>query len=234
MTSLFFLLINLIKFLNIILTVLLMVAYYTVKERKIMSFVQRRKGPAIVGFAGSLQAVADGLKLLLKEGSEPYSADRALYIFCPIFAFFLSLLAWAVIPLGINLNFVEMKFNMLFLLAVSSLNVYSIILSGWSSNSRYALLGSLRAAAQMISYEISFTVILLSIIICTGSLNIFNIVAAQSYCWFAIQHFPVFLMFLITIVAETNRLPFDFAEAESELVSGFNVEYSGMSFALFF
>jgi NADH-quinone oxidoreductase subunit H len=234
MTVFLFILINIIKFLNIILTVLLMVAYYTVKERKIMSFIQRRKGPAIVGFAGSLQAVADGLKLLLKEGSEPYSADRALYIFCPIFAFFLSLMAWAVIPLGFNLSFVEIKFNILFLLAVSSLNVYSIILSGWSSNSRYALLGALRAAAQMISYEISFTVILLSIIICTGSLNIFNIVAAQTYCWFCVQHFPIFLMFLITIVAETNRLPFDFAEAESELVSGFNVEYSGMSFALFF
>ena len=232
--TLLFIFVNLIKFLNIILTVLLMVAFYTVKERKIISFIQRRKGPALVGFAGLLQAVADGLKLLIKEGSEPTNADRALYIFCPIFAFFLSLLAWSVIPLGFNFQYVEMRFNILFLLAVSSLNVYTIILSGWSSNSRYALLGALRAAAQMISYEISFSVILLSVIICTGSLNIYNIVAAQSYCWFCIQHLPVFLMFLFTIVAETNRLPFDFAEAESELVSGFNVEYSGMSFALFF
>ena len=229
-----FLIVNLIKFLNIILTVLLMVAFYTVKERKLISFIQRRKGPAIVGFGGLLQAVADGLKLLIKEGSEPTNADRALYIFCPIFAFFLSLLAWSVIPLSFNLQYVEMRFNVLFLLAVSSLNVYTIILSGWSSNSRYALLGALRAAAQMISYEISFSVILLSIIVCSGSLNLYNIVAAQSYCWFCIQHLPVFLMFIFTIVAETNRLPFDFAEAESELVSGFNVEYSGMSFALFF
>jgi NADH-quinone oxidoreductase subunit H len=234
MQELFFLLINLIKFINVLLTVLLMVAFFTVKERKIISFTQRRKGPAIVGFAGTLQAVADGLKLLLKGASQPTNADKALYIFCPVFAFSLSLMSWSVIPFGFNLNYVEIKFNLLFLLAVSSLNVYTIILSGWSSNSRYALLGALRAAAQMISYELSFSVIIMSIIICSGSLNLFSIVAAQSYNWFCVQHFPVFLMFLFTIIAETNRLPFDFAEAESELVSGFNVEYSGMSFALFF
>jgi NADH-quinone oxidoreductase subunit H len=211
-----------------------MVAYYTILERRILGSIHRRKGPLSVGFIGLLQAIADGLKLLCKEGIKPTNSDKLLYLLCPVFTFILSLISWAVIPLGIGLCYIEIKFNLLFLLAVSGLNVYGVILSGWASNSKYALLGALRAGAQMISYEISFSIILLNIIISTGSINLLSIIAAQSYSWYCFQHFPIFIMFLVTILAETNRHPYDFAEAESELVSGFNVEYSSMHFTFFF
>jgi len=222
------------KFLNVLVTVLIMVAYYTVLERRLIGFVQRRKGPLVVGFLGVFQAMADGLKLLVKEGTKPTNADKLLYLLCPIFTFFLSIASWCVIPLGVGLCSVEIRFNLLFLLAISGLNVYGVILSGWASNSKYALLGALRAGAQMISYEISFSVILLNIVICSGSINLLSIISAQSYYWYCFQHFPVFVMFLITVLAETNRHPYDFAEAESELVSGFNIEYSSMQFTFFF
>ena len=232
--TLYLILLYILKFLSILITVLLMVAFYTVYERKIIASTQRRAGPSHVGPFGLLQAVADGLKLLLKSGPKPSFSNKFFFVICPLATFFLSLLSWAVIPLGFNIHFVEIKFNLLLLLALSSFNVYGIILSGWACNSKYALIGALRAGAQMIAYEISFSIMLLNVIICVGSLNLTKIVAAQSFCWFSIQHFPVFIMFFLTILAETNRHPFDFAEAESELVSGFNVEYASMSFALFF
>jgi len=222
------------KFLFILITVLLMVAYYTVFERKIIGASQRRAAPANVGIIGSLQAVADGLKLLIKSNSQLSFANKLFYIVCPLVTFFLSLISWSVIPLGFNIHFIEIKFNLFLILALSSFNVYSVILAGWSGNSKYALIGSLRVGAQMIAYEIAFSLMLLNIIICSGSLNLVKIVAAQSHHWFCIQHFPVFVMFFLTILAETNRHPFDFAEAESELVSGFNIEYGAMNFALFF
>ena len=228
------LILYIIKFLSLILTVLIMVAFYTVYERKLIGSTQRRTGPANVGPFGLLQAVTDGLKLLLKTNIKPSFSNKFFFIICPLVTFFLSLISWAVIPLGFNIHFIEIKFNLLFLLALSSLNVYGIILSGWACNSKYALIGALRAGAQMIAYEISFSIMLLNIIICVGSLNLTKIVAAQSFCWFAVQHLPVFIMFFLTILAETNRHPFDFAEAESELVSGFNIEYASISFALFF
>lgn len=223
-----------VKYICLVITVLGMVAFYTVYERKIIAATQRRTGPATIGIIGILQAVADGMKLLLKDPFKPSFSNKFFYIVCPFSTFFLSIVSWSVIPFGFNSYFVQMRFNLLLLLALSSLNVYGVILSGWSSNSKYALIGALRAGAQMIAYEISFSIMLLNIIVCVGSLNLGQIVAAQSCSWFCFQHLPVFLMFFLTILAETNRHPFDFAESESELVSGYNVEYASMNFALFF
>ena len=211
-----------------------MVAFYTVFERKIIGASQRRAAPAHVGVVGSLQAVADGLKLLTKTNPQISFANKVFYVLCPLLTFLLALLSWSVLPLGLDITFLELRFNLLLILALSSLNVYRIILAGWSCNSKYALIGSLRVGAQMIAYEIAFTLMLLNLILCAGSLNLSSLVAAQSSLWFGIQHFPVFVMFFMTLLAETNRHPFDFAEAESELVSGFNVEYGSMNFALFF
>jgi NADH-quinone oxidoreductase subunit H len=229
-----FFIIYTLKYLTLLIAVLLMVAFYTVFERKIIGTTQRRAGPAIVGLFGLLQAVADGLKLLLKTNIQVSFANKFLFVICPLFVFFLSLVSWSIVPLGFNIHFIQIKFNLLLLLALSSLNAYGVILAGWASNSKYALIGALRAGAQMIAYEISFSLMLLNIIVCVGSLNLISIVAAQAYCWFCVQHFPIFIIFFLTILAETNRHPFDFAEAESELVSGFNIEYGSMNFALFF
>jgi NADH-quinone oxidoreductase subunit H len=171
---------------------------------------------------------------LTKTNPQISFANKVFYVLCPLLTFLLALLSWSVLPLGLDLTFMEIRFNLLLILALSSLNVYSIILAGWSCNSKYALIGSLRVGAQMIAYEIAFTLMLLHLILCAGSLNLSALVAAQSSMWFGVQHFPVFVMFFMTLLAETNRHPFDFAEAESELVSGFNVEYGSMNFALFF
>nr|YP_010486783.1 NADH dehydrogenase subunit 1 [Isochrysis galbana]UWI54147.1 NADH dehydrogenase subunit 1 [Isochrysis galbana] len=218
----------------VVLPVLISVAFLTLAERKVMGSIQQRKGPNVVGFNGLLQPVADAVKLMIKETVIPTNANTFGFIVAPLLALFLSLTAWSVIPFTTNSYYVNLDLGMLFLFAVSSLSVYGVILSGWASNSRYAYFGALRSAAQMISYEVSFGLILITILLCVGSLNLINIVKFQSFIFFVVPLLPLFLMFLISILAETNRAPFDLPEAESELVSGFNVEYSSMGFALFF
>lgn len=213
---------------------LIAVAYFTVAERKIMGAIQRRKGPNIIGFVGLLQALADGLKLFTKETILPSNSNLVLFILAPILSFFLSVIAWSVIPFSHKAVFVDISLGILYLFVVSSMNIYGIVLAGWSSNSKYAFLGALRSAAQMISYEISIGFILLSIAVSVGSLNLNKIVLAQQEIWLVIPLFPLFVMFYVSMLAETNRQPFDLPEAESELVSGYNVEYSAMTFALFF
>jgi len=229
-----FLLEKILNFLIIVVPVLISVAYLTLAERKIMGSMQQRKGPNVVGFLGLLQPLADGLKLLLKETVIPTNANTFGFIFAPILTLMLSLFGWSVIPFSTFSFFVDINIALLFLFAISSLGVYGIIISGWASNSRYAFFGALRSAAQMISYEVSIGLILISVLVCTGSLSFVDIVFFQKFIFFVIPFFPLFLMFLISILAETNRAPFDLPEAESELVSGYNVEYASMGFALFF
>ena len=230
MTLLFILL----KILILIIPILIAVAYFTLAERKILSTIQRRKGPNVVGTFGLLQPLSDGLKLFVKETVLPSNSDVVLFILAPILTFLLSLLGWAVIPFGEFMFFSEINIGILYLLAISSLGVYGVIIAGWSSNSKYAFLGALRSTAQMISYEITIGFVILSVIICSGSLNLLEIVLSQKYVWYIVPMFPLFLIFFISILAETNRHPFDLPEAEAELVSGYNVEYSAMGFALFF
>ena len=230
----FFIFEKITSLLCIILPVLVAVAFLTLAERKIMGSIQQRQGPNIVGFIGLLQPVADALKLMLKEAVIPTNTNTFGFIVAPLLSLFLSLTSWSVIPFTNTSYFVNLDLGILFLFALSSLGVYGVIISGWSSNSRYAYFGALRSAAQMISYEVSFGLILITVLLCAGSLNLVNIVKFQSFIFFIIPLMPLFLMFLISILAETNRAPFDLPEAESELVSGFNVEYSSMGFALFF
>jgi len=218
----------------IILPVLIAVAFFTVAERKIIGAIQRRRGPNVVGFFGVFQALADGLKLFLKETILPSSSNKFLFFIAPILTFFLSLLGWAVIPLNQNSVFIDFNLGTLYLLAVSSLGVYGIIIAGWSSNSKYAFLGALRSSAQIISYEVSIGFIVVSVILCAGSMNLSEIVFAQRHVWFCFPLLPLFIIFFISCLAETNRHPFDLPEAEAELVSGYNVEYSSIGFALFF
>lgn len=231
---LFSFIIILLKILSITIPLLLAVAYFTVSERKIMGAIQRRQGPNVVGFMGLLQALADGLKLFVKETTLPSSSNLVIFLVAPVLTFLLSVIGWAVIPFSYTVVFADINLGLLYLLAISSLNVYGIVLAGWASNSKYAFLGALRSAAQMISYEISIGFIVLSIAVCTGSLNLSNIIMAQKEIWLVIPLFPLFVMFYISMLAETNRHPFDLPEAEAELVSGYNVEYSAMTFALFF
>jgi len=225
---------NLIKILSIVIVVLLSVAYFTLAERKIMGTIQRRRGPNVVGFQGLMQPLADGLKLFVKESVLPSNANKVLFVIAPMITFGLSLMGWVVIPLGNGLVLADINVGILYLLGISALGVYGIILSGWSSNSKYAFLGALRSAAQMVSYEVSLGFILVSVVLCAGSFNLISIVLAQQYVWYYLPHFPVFVLFFISALAETNRHPFDLPEAEAELVSGYNVEYSAMGFALFF
>ena len=235
MTNLYNVILEIIKFLLIIVPVLISVAYLTLAERKILGYSQNRKGPNVIGIYGLLQPLADGIKLFSKEIIIPNHVNIFLYLFSPILALSLSLLIWIIIPLGKNNIILDLNLGIMFILAISSINIYSIILSGWSSNSKYAFLGSLRAAAQMISYEVCISLIIFSCILCCGSLNISSIINSQnqsiSYIYLL---WPMALMFFICCLAETNRAPFDLTEGESELVSGYNVEYSSMSFALFF
>ena len=222
------------KFFILVLPLLIAVAYFTLVERKILASIQRRKGPNVVGTFGLLQPLADGLKLFVKETILPSNADVILFIFAPILTFFLSLLGWTVIPFGFGMFFTELNIGILYLLAISSLGVYGIIIGGWSSNSKYSFLGALRSTAQMISYELTIGFSILSVVICSKSLNLISIILAQKTVWYCFPLFPVFLLFCIACLAETNRHPFDLPEAEAELVSGYNVEYSAMGFALFF
>ncbi len=223
----------LIKIILIIVPLLLSVAYFTLAERKILGAVQRRRGPNVVGAYGLLQPLSDGFKLFVKEGVMPSNADLGLFIISPIIFFVVSLIGWSVIPYDNNAVLSENSLGMFFLLALSSLSVYGVIFSGWSSNSKYAFLGALRSSAQMISYEVSIGFIIITVLIPSSSFNLQEIIYHQETLWNIIPFFPLFLMFFTSALAETNRHPFDLPEAEAELVSGYNVEYSGMSFALF-
>jgi NADH-quinone oxidoreductase subunit H len=226
-------LISITKILIIVVPLLISVAYFTLAERKILGAMQRRRGPNVVGLYGLLQPLSDGFKLLIKETIIPSNANKFIFIISPILTFFVSMLGWAIIPYDKYSVLAEINVGVLYLFAVSSLGVYGIIMSGWSSNSKYAFLGALRSAAQMVSYEVSIGFILVTIVACCGSFNLQLIIASQKNCWFLIPFFPLFLMFFISALAETNRHPFDLPEAEAELVSGYNVEYSAMGFALF-
>lgn len=222
------------KILSIVVPLLIAVAYFTIAERKIMGAMQRRRGPNVVGYIGLLQPLADGLKLFVKETTLPTSANKSIFLVAPAFSFILSLVGWAVIPFAEGAVLCDLNLGVLFLLAVSSLNVYGIVFAGWSSNSKYAYLGALRSAAQMISYELSIGFTVLNVAVCAGSFNLSTIVISQQKVWFIFPLFPIFIIFYISMLAETNRHPFDLPEAEAELVSGYNVEYSAMTFALFF
>jgi len=229
----FDLLIILIKILIIIVPLLISVAYFTLAERKILGAIHRRRGPNVIGIYGLLQPLADGFKLLVKETILPSSANNILFILSPILTFFISLMGWAIIPFDQYSILSEMNIGILYLFAISSLGVYGVIMSGWSSNSKYAFLGALRSTAQMVSYEVSIGFIMLTVVVCCGSFNLQTIIEAQQKIWFVFVFAPLFLMFFTSALAETNRHPFDLPEAESELVSGYNVEYSAMGFALF-
>lgn len=225
---------NLGYILLIILPLIICVAYLTFAERKVIGYMQLRKGPNLVGPFGLLQPFADAIKLMHKEVIIPTKANPVLFLLAPIITFTLSLLAWSVIPFGDGMVLADINVGILFLFAITSLEVYGVIIAGWASNSKYPFLGALRSAAQMVSYEVSLGFIIVSVLMCVGSLNLSDIVNAQKGLWYGIPMFPIMIMFFISTLAETNRAPFDLPEAEAELVSGYNVEYSSMPFALFF
>ena len=222
------------KILAIVVPLLISVAYFTIAERKIMGVIQRRRGPNVIGFVGLLQPLADGLKLFAKETILPSNSNIIVFLIAPILSFLLSLISWSVIPFSDTIVLSDINVGILYLFATSSLSVYGIVMAGWSSNSKYPFLGALRSAAQMISYEISIGFIIVNVCVCAGSFNLSSIVLAQKNMWFIVPLFPMFIIFYISMLAETNRHPFDLPEAEAELVSGYNVEYSAMTFALFF
>jgi NADH-quinone oxidoreductase subunit H len=220
--------------LALLVPVLIGVAYLTYAERKVLAAIQLRKGPNVVGPFGLWQPFADAIKMLTKETIIPSGANRALFILAPMLTFTLAMLAWAVIPVDNGWAVANINVGILYLFAISSLGVYGIIIAGWASNSKYAFLGALRSAAQMVSYEVSMGFVLVTVLLCVGSLNLTDIVLAQTKVWFFIPLFPMFIIFFVSGLAECNRAPFDLPEGESEIVAGFFVEYSSMSFGLFF
>lgn len=228
------LILTVVKALALLVPLLVGVAYLTYAERKVLAAMQLRKGPNVVGPFGLFQPFADAIKMLMKETIVPTGANRVLFLLAPMLTFMLAMLAWAVIPVNDGWAIADINVGILYLFAISSLGVYGVIIAGWASNSKYAFLGALRSAAQMVSYEVSMGFVIVTVLLCVGSLNLTEIVRAQSTVWFVIPLFPMFVIFFISTLAETNRAPFDLPEGESELVAGFFVEYSSMSFALFF
>ncbi len=222
------------KILLVVVPLLICVAMLTYFERKVIGAIQLRKGPNVVGPFGLLQPFADALKLLTKETIVPTGANRIVFMMAPMLTLLLSLVAWAVIPFGYGLVLADINVGILYLFAISSLGVYGIIMAGWASNSKYAFLGAMRSAAQMVSYEVSIGFVIITVLLCVGSLNLSDIVMAQKTVWFFIPLFPMFVIFFVSALAETNRSPFDLPEGESEIVAGYFVEYSSMSFAMFF
>jgi NADH-quinone oxidoreductase subunit H len=220
--------------LALLVPLLIGVAYLTYAERKVLAAMQLRKGPNVVGPFGLLQPFADALKMIMKETIIPAGANRLLFLMAPMLTFGLAMIAWAVIPVNAGWAIADINVGILYLFAISSLGVYGIIIAGWASNSKYAFLGALRSAAQMVSYEVSMGFVLVSVLLCVGSLNLTDIVLAQRHVWFCLPLFPMFIVFFVSALAETNRSPFDLPEGESEIVAGFFVEYSAMAFALFF
>jgi len=223
-----------IEALALLVPLLIGVAYLTYAERKVLAAMQLRKGPNVVGPFGLLQPFADALKMLMKETIIPVGSNRLLFLMAPMLTFTLAMLAWAVIPVNDGWAIADINVGILYLFAISSLGVYGIIIAGWASNSKYAFLGAMRSAAQMVSYEVSMGFVLVTVLLCVGSLNLTDVVRAQRHIWFCVPLFPMFIVFFISTLAETNRSPFDLPEGESEIVAGFFVEYSSMSFALFF
>jgi len=221
------------KIFFLILPVSVSVALIVWLDRRVWAFVQKRRGPNVVGPFGLLQTLADALKYIFKEIIIPASANKIIFILAPIITLTLALIAWAVIPFSNELVLANINVGILYLFAVSSLSVYGIIMGGWASNSKYPFLGAIRSAAQMVSYEVSIGIIIINVLLCVGSLNLNNIVLAQKNVWFIFPLFPMFVVFFISALAETNRPPFDLPEAESELVAGYQTEYSGMMYAMF-
>jgi NADH-quinone oxidoreductase subunit H len=218
----------------IIVPLLVSVAYLTYAERKVIGAMQLRKGPSVVGPFGLWQPFADGFKLFFKETIMPAGANKVVFVMAPMVVFILSLIGWAVIPFDEGLVLADVNVGILYLFAISSLGVYGVLMAGWASNSKYPFLGALRSAAQMVSYEVSMGFVIITVLICAGSLNLSDIVRAQKDLWFAIPLLPMFVVFFISTLAETNRTPFDLPEGESEIVAGFFLEYSSFPFALFF
>jgi NADH-quinone oxidoreductase subunit H len=226
--------ITVIEIVAIIVPLLVAVAYLTYAERKVLAAAQLRRGPNVVGWFGLLQPIADGLKLFLKETVVPSGANRVVFVLAPMLTFTLALVAWAVIPFDDGVVVANINVGILYLFAISSLGVYGIIMAGWASNSKYAFLGALRSAAQMVSYEVSIGFVMVTVLLCAGSLNLGDIVLAQRHVWYVLPLFPMFIVFFVSGLAETNRSPFDLVEGDSELVAGYFVEYSAMVFALFY
>jgi len=221
------------KIIFLLLPVLVSVALIVWLDRRVWAFVQKRKGPNVVGPFGLLQTLADALKFIFKEIIIPASANKVIFVLAPIITLTLALIAWAVIPFSNEMVLANINVGILYLFAVSSLSVYGIIMGGWASNSKYPFLGAIRSAAQMVSYEVSIGIIIVNVLLCVGSLNLNKIVIAQENVWFIFPLFPMFVVFFISALAETNRPPFDLPEAESELVAGYQTEYSGMMYAMF-